>query len=165
VRERPGEDAPRRALVSQRIAELKHAIPQGGPREALLRALLYIRMPDGVVDERGFNLLRRMREEAGKGLTLADFKKVVREQFLMLLVDERACIEAIPSMISRDPKLAARLSRSLHDVIDVVGVSGQQAKARLAEIEALLEAGAMNEEKAQRGTVEALEAHVSRHKH
>ena len=44
---------------------------KGGPREAALRALLYIRMPEGVVDERGFNLLRRMREEAGAGLTLA----------------------------------------------------------------------------------------------
>lgn len=171
VRERPGEDALRRSLVSQRIAELKRAIPQGGPREALLRALLYIRMPDGVVDERGFNFLRRMREEAGTGMPLADFKKAVREQFLMLLLDERACIEAIPRMIATDPKLAAHLSESLHEVIGVVGVSSPQAKARLSEIEHLLEAGAVHgapkqarREKGQLGTVQAL-GHVSGHKH
>jgi pimeloyl-ACP methyl ester carboxylesterase len=172
VRERPGDDAPRRTLVSQRIAELKRAIPRGGPREALLRALLYIRMPDGVVDERGFNFLRRMREDAGKGLSLADFKMVVREQFLMLLLDQPACIEAIPGMIATDPKLAARFSDTLHDVIDVVGLSSQQAKARFAEIEGLLQAAGTPEptrsarrEMAQSRAGHALETHVSSNKH
>ena len=64
-RRRPGTDAAHLALVSQRIDELKERYREGGPREAVLRALLYIRMPEGLVDERGFNLLRRMREEAG----------------------------------------------------------------------------------------------------
>jgi hypothetical protein len=141
VRERPGEDALRRAQVSQRIAELKRTISRGGPREALLRALLYIRMPEGVVDERGFNFLRRVREEAGTGMTLAAFKQTLREQFLMLLLDERGCINAIPSMIATDPELAARLPGILHDVIDVVGLGSPQAKARMAEIERLLEVG------------------------
>jgi hypothetical protein len=165
VRERPGEDALRRGLVAQRIAELKRAIPQGGPREALLRALLYIRMPDGVADERGFNFLRRTREEAGTGMSLADFKKSVRDQFLMLLLDERACIEAIPRMFASDPKLAARLSESLHEIIGVVGVRSEQARARLAEVEHLLEASGAHEaprqarrERGQLGTVQALGA-------
>ena len=77
--------------------------PQGGPREAVIRALFYIRMPDGVVDERGFNLLRRMREEAGKGLTLRPSKDLVREQFLMLVLDERRAVDAIPSMLVKNP--------------------------------------------------------------
>jgi hypothetical protein len=121
VRGRPGENALRQFLVSQRIADLKRAIPQGWPREALLRALLYIRMPDGAVDERGFNFLRRMREEAGKGISLATFKKAVREQFLMLQLDERRCIDAIPEMLAKDPKLAARFSGSLRSVVGSVG--------------------------------------------
>ena len=138
MRERAGEEAARSALVAQQIDRLKDAIPEGGSREALLRALIYVRMPEGVVDERGFNFLRRMREEAGKGVPLAAFKTAVREQFLMLLLDERRCIEAIPDMIATDPKLAAQLSESLHDVIDVVGVKSDDAKARLREIEELL---------------------------
>ena len=40
---------------------------------------------DGVFDERGFNIMRRMREEAGSGMSLGEFKRVVREQFFMLL--------------------------------------------------------------------------------
>ncbi len=125
-------------MVSHRIEELKERIPVGGPREAAIRALLYIRMPDGVVDERGFNLLRRMREEAGKGLPLSDFKQLVREQFLMLLIDERRAVEAIPSMLNGDSALAARLSGNLGRMIEVVGVQSRASRSRLAEIEALL---------------------------
>ena len=102
TRQGPAKDAAYRNMISHRIEELKHRIPVGGPREAAIRILLYIRMPDGVVDERGFNLLRRMREEFGKGLPLIDFKQLVREQFLMLLIDERRAVEAIPSMLNGD---------------------------------------------------------------
>ena len=49
--------------------------------------MLYLGQPDGAFDERGFNLLRRMREEAGSGMSLGEFKRIVREQFFMLLVD------------------------------------------------------------------------------
>ena len=100
-RRRLGRDATHLALVAQRIDELKKAIPEGGAREAVIRALLYIRMPGRVVDERAFNLLRRIREEAGKGLTLAEFKQLLREQFLMLLLDERRAVEAIPAMLAK----------------------------------------------------------------
>ncbi len=97
----------------------------------MLRALLYIRMPEGVVDERGFNLLRRMREEAGKGLTLAAFKKLVREQFFMLLLDERRAVEAIPAMLARDPELASRMTGNLRQLIDVVGLQQQGVEGPL----------------------------------
>ena len=90
------------ALVARRIDELRDGIAEGGPREAVLRALLYIRMPEGVVDERGFNLLRRMREEAGQRPdACGEFKKLVREQFFMLLLDERRAVEAIPAMLAQ----------------------------------------------------------------
>ena len=46
-RRRPGTDAAHLALVAQRIDELRDDMAKGGPREAVLRALLYIRMPEG----------------------------------------------------------------------------------------------------------------------
>ncbi len=106
TRHRPGDDAMHRALVAQKISELKARISEGDPREAVIRALLYIRMPDGVVDERGFNLLRRLREETGKGISLAAFKQMLREQFMMLLIDERSAINAIPSRLEKNSALA-----------------------------------------------------------
>ena len=134
-RRKPGEDPAYVALVTRRIAELKEGISEGGAREAVIRALLYIRMPDGVADERGFNLLRRLRKDAGSGLTLAAFKKVLREQFFVLLLDERRAIEAIPAMLDREPELAARMANNLRALLGVVGVSSGESKARLEEVE------------------------------
>jgi pimeloyl-ACP methyl ester carboxylesterase len=145
-RRRPGTDATHRALVAQRINELKDAIPQGGPLEAVLRALLYIRRPEGLVDERGFNFLRRVREDTGKDFTLAAFKKLVREQFFVLLLDERRAVEAIPHMLASDPDLASRLTSKLRRMIDVVGLRSSVAKARLTEIEEMIEGYSQNED-------------------
>ncbi len=136
VRTLSGDDSARRALVERRIEELKCAIPDGGPREAITRALLYVRMPEGMVDERGFNLLRRAREEAGSGMSLGDFKKLVREQFFMLQLDERKCLDTIPEMLARDPDLSANLIDRLRGIVNAVGQSA--ARERLAEIEPLL---------------------------
>ena len=166
-RQRPGKDATHLALVAKRIDELKQAIPQGGPREAVIRALLYVRMPEGVVDERGFNLLRRMREEAGKGLTLATFKKVLREQFFMLLLDERRAIEAIPAMLAKDPPFADRMAGKLRQLIDVVGLRNSEAKVRFAEVEAFFKRSVISEgptgepEKKQLETVRSARSHAA----
>lgn len=96
-------------------------------------------MPDGAVDERGFNLLRRMRDETGKGLNLAAFKQILREQFLMLLLDERRAVAAIPEMLATDPDLTTRMKGKLDRMIELVGVHSKLARERLAEVEALFE--------------------------
>ncbi len=136
VRAQSGEDGARRALAERRIEEIKRAIPDGGPREAMTRALLYVRLPEGMVDERGFNLLRRAREEAGSGMSLGEFKKLLRDQFFMLQLDERACLDAIPEMLAKDRDLADELIGRLRRIVNVVGQAA--AKERLAEIEPLL---------------------------
>jgi hypothetical protein len=154
-RRRPGTDAAHRALVAQHMEELRAGITKGGPREAVLRALLYVRMPEGAVDERSFNLLRRMREEAGKSISLATFKQILRQQFFMLLLDERRAVEAIPAMLARDPELAARMTSNARRLIEVVGVSNKESKARLAEVKALFE-GKVVREAAARAHVSAI---------
>ena len=132
---KPAEDAARLAWVRQRSQELRDGLSEGGAREAVVRALLYIRLPEGVADERGFNLLRRMREEAGEGMSLAEFKQMLREQFFMLLLDERRAVEAIPSMLDREPELAMRMGSTLRKVIEAVGVRNSVAQQRVRELE------------------------------
>jgi hypothetical protein len=80
-----------------------------------------------------------MREEAGKGLSLATFKQLLREQFFTLLLDERRAVDAIPAMLDKDPDLSSRMTSNLRRMIDVVGVKSTIAKARLAEIENLFQ--------------------------
>jgi hypothetical protein len=138
-RRRPGVDAVYRAFVVQRIDELTRNIAQGGPREAAIRALLYIRLPEGVADERGFRLLERMREEVGGDLPLAAFKTMVRDQFFTLLLDERGPVEAIPAMLDIDPELAQRMAATLRKLIEVLGVESKLGKSRLAEMIAMFE--------------------------
>jgi hypothetical protein len=96
-------------------------------------------MPEGVADERGLRLLQRMREEAGTGLKLAEFKKLVRDQFFILLLDEARAVEAIPAMLDTDAEFASRMASTLRRLIEVVGLESKLGKARLAEIEAMLE--------------------------
>ena len=157
-RHRPGVDAVYRAFVDHRIDDLTRNIAKGGPREAAIRALLYIRMPEGVADERGFRLLERMREDAGRGLSLAAFKAMARDQFFALLLDERRAIEAIPAMLDADPDLASGMGSTLRKLIEVVGVESKLGKARAAEITAMFESrkaakapkiGANKEDRAQ----------------
>jgi hypothetical protein len=96
-------------------------------------------MPEGVADERSFNLLERLRGETGTGLPLADFKALVREQFFTLLLDERRAVDAIPAMLDADPDLAVRMASTLRQLIEAVGVESKVGKARIAEMQAAFE--------------------------
>jgi pimeloyl-ACP methyl ester carboxylesterase len=141
ARRKAGQDAMYKELVTQRLNELRGRIRDGGARDAVIRALLYIRIPEGVVDERGFRLLQLMHDETASDVSLADFKKLVREQFFMLLLDERRAVDAIPAMIARDGRDLSRLSAIMHRVLDTVGLSSRQSRERLDEIEHIFEAG------------------------
>jgi hypothetical protein len=134
-RHRPGRDALQGAFIALRREELRARIGNGGPQEAAIRALIYIRLADGVADERGFRLMQQMRDETGSGIDLPTFKQMVRDQFFTLLIDEQAAIDAIPAMLSADPDLAARLAVSLRRVIEAAGVESETGKARLAGME------------------------------
>ena len=139
-RRHPGTDAEHVAAVAQHIADFKARIGEGGPREAAIRALMYLRLADGDADERGLALLRRMRDERGGGLTLSEFKQLVRDQFFMLLLDEDDALAAIPAMLATDLQEAARIARDMQRIIEVVGLRTKAAKARLAEVQSMFAA-------------------------
>ena len=63
----------------------------------------------------------------GSGLSLADFKTMVRDQFFMLLLDERRAIEAMPAMLDADPELASAHGDELRKLIEVAR-RGKQAR-------------------------------------
>ena len=90
-----------RELLQKRIAELKALVSTGGLRAAIIRSLIYVGVNRRAVDERGFELARRIREAYGD-MPVAEFKKLVREQFNILLIDQKAALEAIPAMLPPD---------------------------------------------------------------
>ena len=127
-----------RELLDARIAELRSRIPAGGVREALVRGLLYVGMPRAAVDERGFEVVRRIRLAYDK-MPLATFKALVREQFAILLIDAEAALAAIPSMLPRD----AASRREAFDLIkEVAGARGElsaEDRKRLQDIARLFD--------------------------
>jgi pimeloyl-ACP methyl ester carboxylesterase len=136
-----GTRSPRRAtksplhreLLQTRIAELKARIPAGGPREAVIRALIYVGMGRAAVDERGFEALRRIRRVHGD-VPLAAFKALVREQFNMLLIDEQATLAAIPAMLPPEQESRRKAFDLIKEVLSASGEFSAEDKKRLDEI-------------------------------
>jgi pimeloyl-ACP methyl ester carboxylesterase len=125
-----------RELLQKRIAELKSRIPAGGLRAAVVRGLLYAGMNRAAIDERGFEMARRIRK-AHADMPIADFKALVREQFNILLIDEEAALAAIPSMLP--PEMATREKGYdlIKQVLSVRGELSTEDKKRLSEVASL----------------------------
>ena len=138
-------------LLQKRIAELKARISAGGLRAATVRGLIYAGMNRAAVDERGFELARRIRESHGD-MPIADFKALVREQFYILLIDQEAALSAIPSMLppemearekgyelikqvmSARGELSADDNKRMSEVARLFGLEGGGARAHLREV-------------------------------
>jgi hypothetical protein len=139
---RPEMSAEHRKRLDARIAELKSRIPQGGLRESGLRALLYVGMARGMVDERSLEALRRMRrEDTESRLTIAEFKMLVREQFFMLLLDQEAALAAIPKMLPEDLDARRSVFTTIREVLSAAGEISGETKTRLDRVAELFGLG------------------------
>src|SRR6476660_3579473 len=122
-----------RELLQKRIFELKSQVSAGGLRAAVIRGMVYAGVSRGGVDERGFEMARRLREQHGD-MSLADFKALVREQFNILLVDEEAALAAIPSMLPADVETREKAYGVIRQLISVRGELSEESKRRMSEL-------------------------------
>jgi pimeloyl-ACP methyl ester carboxylesterase len=123
-------------LVRRKIADLKARISLGGVREAVIRALLYAGMTQTAIDERGFELTRRIRREYGD-IPLSEFKAVLRDQFNMLLVDQERALEAIPSMLPSGAEVRRQALELVEHVLAARGDITPEARKRLQKLKRL----------------------------
>ncbi len=131
-------DPAHEALVQEKIRDLKQRIASGGKREAAIRSLIFAGLPEGRIDERGFEALRRIHEQTPEReqLSLVEFKQLVRDQFLMLLLDEDAALEALPKLLPGD----AGARRDIFDkVTSVSTAAGQPSPTRQSQLRQLAE--------------------------
>jgi hypothetical protein len=126
-------------LVQNRIAELRARIPEGGIREAVVRALLYVGMARGSIDERGFEVIRRTRRALKDlpPLSITEFKGLVRDQYFMLLIEPDAAIAAIPSMLPPDRASRAKAVELIKQVVESSGALPPEGSTRLQQIASL----------------------------
>ncbi|MCA1494439.1 DUF3141 domain-containing protein [Ensifer sp. NBAIM29] len=136
----PGEQPETLAFIRARIAELKARIGEGGLREASIRALVYVGRGYGL-DERQLAVLRRIRARHREGLSLQEFKRILREQSLMLLVDEPAALAALPSMLPSSHEQRTAALAAVREVIESTGEMNEDVQARMSCVEALFSDG------------------------
>jgi pimeloyl-ACP methyl ester carboxylesterase len=136
-RYKPGQDPEHLAFIERRIEELRAGMDKGSPREAAIRALIYVAMPKKAVDERGFQAMLRTRDEQDADVTLSQFKETVREQYFMLLVDERRAVEAIPKLLEGHQDEAWQYWEDIRRIATASGALVEEAEQRLAEMEKL----------------------------
>jgi hypothetical protein len=135
---RAGKSTLHRTLVENRIAELKSHIATGGLHECLVRAMLYVGMARGRVDERGVEALRRMQPLPGRArMTLSEFKAMVREQYFMLLIDTEAALKAIPALLPSDVETRRKGLTTLREVLSVAGELTGEVARRMERIAGL----------------------------
>jgi pimeloyl-ACP methyl ester carboxylesterase len=134
-----GKTSLHRERVEARIAELKSDIAAGDAQEGAIRALVYVGMPRGSVDERGFEAIRRMRSIrlGAKRPTLADFKRMVHDQYFVLLLDPEAAVAAIPVLIPHSESRRTAVA-AVREVLSASGEIAGEVAERLERIAGLL---------------------------
>jgi hypothetical protein len=120
-------------------AELEGRFEMGGPEDAALRALIYIRSAEGSIDERGFAVLEQIRASrpAARRVSLARFKEILREQYLLVRLDEERALGALPKMLGDDDAARKATLDVLHRVLAARGDLSDEEKRRLTRVEAL----------------------------
>jgi Protein of unknown function (DUF3141) len=120
-------------LLQKRIEELRSRISAGGLRAAVIRALIYVGTNRASVDERGFEMARRIRKTHGD-MSIADFKALIREQFNILLIDQETALAAIPSMLPPDEESREEAYGMIHQLMGARGELSTEDKKRMSEI-------------------------------
>ncbi len=133
----PGKEPDHLELIERRKKALMAKMDQGGALEALLRGLVYLSIPEGSFDEREFEMIRRIHDEHNAVKTLSEFKEIFREQYFMVLLDERRALETIPTLLKSHQDEGPVLLELVKRITMADGKMGEEAQGRLAEIETL----------------------------
>jgi hypothetical protein len=139
VSRRIGRDVAREAAAKQAAVLLEQRIDQGGLIEAAVRALLYVRLPEAKVDERGFAALKQISVElpAAKRVGFARFKEIVKEQYLILLLDAERAIVALPKLLPGNRRQCDDALALVRRVLAARGALPEEGRRRLERVEAM----------------------------
>lgn len=135
-------DLAREAIVAHLRADLANQFEVGGIDEAVLRALIYVRIPEASIDERGFSVLKHLRaaRPAGQRISMERMRELVRRQFLLLRLDEERAVAAIPKLLGDDAATRSAAMAALQRVLAAPGDLTDEGRRRFARIESLFAA-------------------------
>jgi len=140
----PRRDAAREAAQSKKQELLEGQFDKGGAVEAALRAIVYVIAGAGGADERSFAVIKAMHDAqlAGRPRSESQLKKALRDQALLLRLDEKRAVGAIPKLLPKNAEEKAKLLRAIQRVVAAQGELNAEGKRRLARIEKMFNAKA-----------------------
>lgn len=144
-RDHPGVSPEHVQFVKRKVTELRKMAQEGGLDEVSIRVMIYISQAQGGIDERSFNLIRRLRAGQEHVLTLSKFKRLVRQQAMVMVVDPSGSIQAIPDLLAPFPEKSIReASKFVEQVAQASGSLNIEGKRRLQEVLDLFDLAARN---------------------
>lgn len=133
--ESPAITALRKQVADLRRREAEREIGTGTALDAFLRVLSYVTQGRSAIEERPFNLLRKLAREnpPERRITLADFKDAVRRQSYIVSLDPEGAIRALPALVP-EMKERRRVMVLAHRVLTVGGPLDAEWLARYREV-------------------------------
>jgi pimeloyl-ACP methyl ester carboxylesterase len=120
-------------------ADLERRFEVGGLREAAIRGILYVRMPERSFDERAFAMLQAIRAmlPTNDRVSVAELKACLKEQYLLVRLDEERAVRAIPKLLPDDAHDRQFALDALHRMVEARGALNEEGKRRLSRVESL----------------------------
>ncbi len=121
-----------------KIHEIESHMDEGTLLDGWLRLLLYQGMEAKAIDERPYNLMRRMMTEmpADQRPTLAQMKDAVKQQSFVLLIDAERAVNALPKLLPdmKQRQHALQVARKVASSRGPLSVQQEQRFRKLEEI-------------------------------
>ncbi|HEU0198639.1 MAG TPA: DUF3141 domain-containing protein [Nevskiaceae bacterium] len=115
----PGSSPEHRAYLQRELAALDASVQTGGLHEALVRALFYVIAARGAADGRDFRHIWQIVDEKFTDVTgdVDAFRRLVREQGLLVRRQTEAALKAIPQLLAGAPDTGIRTAIAAIDEI------------------------------------------------
>ena len=132
-------DLVREAAQAELRVALDQKFEEGGVEEAFLRALIYVRRPEGGFDERGYRMLKDIREtrKSNERLSVRQFREMLNEQLQLVALDEERAFAALPKLLQTDQAETAAALEMLRQLVGAAGVLSPEGERRFARVETL----------------------------
>ena len=133
----PAKEMAREEVGARKRAELEAKFNQGGDIEAALRSIIFVLRGEGGADERSFAVIKALHDAqpSGRPRSQGQLKKILSDQALLLRLDEKRAVDAIPQLLPKDPEERARIFRAVQRVLAAQGDLKAEGKKRLTRIE------------------------------
>ncbi|HUM09943.1 MAG TPA: DUF3141 domain-containing protein [Myxococcaceae bacterium] len=134
-------DLVREADGARERAELETRFEVGGLVEAGVRALGYVVTPEGSADERGYSTFAAIRKarRPEERLPLGDLKRILKEQFLLVSLDEERALRTLPLLLPKSVEKRREMLELVQRMVNARGTLSDEARRRLRRIEVLFD--------------------------